>query len=571
MSGLKEKNKKTRKKNEQSNFKKTLNTIRKYHTPLNVIEIEIKILPSQHYKMMRIGEHLRIIRNTVVGVLFKNYKQMVRTKKYRALMKQYRLVTEKMSKQNADIKLLDNELDSLKEKLEELREKYNVTFDFARNFGAEMRERKFSLPDAVTVLSVCEMAWKSIEKILFSDGENPYFYKRNDFVTFQGKQAERCIILKKNKKNSELFVSHNGMNFSLIIKKTDLFIQESLSRIVHYMENSVEIDKENVERHLSGKSILPTYRIRNNRIVRKEIRGKIRYFLQIVSEGNPVVKRKKDGSFRHTFGTGRIGGDIGTQSIAIFSKGKVLLKNLAERSNSSFKLEREITNIQRYIDRSRRTMNPKNYNADGTIKKGKKTWVFSNRYLNAQRKLRNLQRKAAESRKYAHNEDINHFRTLGDELIIESMNIKALQKKAKVATKSDKTGKWNKRKRFGKSILNRSPGYFIEQVKYRFRLTGGTVKEVNTWTFKASQYDHVLDTENKKQLSKRWHTLPCGTKIQRDLYSAFLLYCSEKDLQKPNNEMCHNTFEKFYQFHELCIKEIKNNRMVVLNSGIKIS
>lgn len=30
------------------------------------------------------------------------------------------------------------------------------------------------------------------------------------------------------------------------------------------------------------------------------------------------------------------------------------------------------------MDRSRRAMNPDNYNEDGTIKKGKKKWILSN-------------------------------------------------------------------------------------------------------------------------------------------------------------------------------------------------
>ncbi|GAA3331088.1 hypothetical protein GCM10020331_086220 [Ectobacillus funiculus] len=49
-------------------------------------------------------------------------------------------------------------------------------------------------------------------------------------------------------------------------------------------------------------------------------------FVQIVLEGIPVAKRKKDGSFRHTYGVGRVAGDIGTQSLAVVSKDKVFLK-----------------------------------------------------------------------------------------------------------------------------------------------------------------------------------------------------------------------------------------------------
>ncbi|WP_059172647.1 hypothetical protein [Bacillus sp. FJAT-27445] len=563
--------KKTRKKNPPSEFKKMLHVIRNMHTPLHIIEVELDVLPLQHYRMKRIGEHLRVIRNTVLGELYKNYLQMARTKKYNSLLKRYRSVSAEITKNADDAKLLEYELTQLKEQLFELRNSYQVTFDFARNYGAGLREKKFHLPDAVTVWSVCEMAWKTMEKIVFSDGEKPYFYKKGDFITFQGKQAERCIILKHNKKTNDFYVSHSGMNFPLKIRQNDLFILETLSHIRNYMVNCAEIEQINVERHLAGENVLPTYRIRNNRIVRKEIRGKIRYFVQITLEGNPVSKRRKDGSFRHTLGTGRIGGDIGTQSIGIVSKDQVLLKNLAERSSETFHTERKIVNIQRYLDRSRRATNPKNYNADGTIKKGKKEWIFSKKYKKAQRKLRNLHRKAADSRKYAHNEDINRLRSAGDELIIETMNIKGLQKKSKTAAKSEKTGKWKRRKRFGKSILRRSPGYFIQQAKYRFALTAGKVTEINTWTFKASQYDHMLNTTNKKQLLKRWHVLPDGTKFQRDLYSSFLLYCSDDEGQKPDQERCQIGFENFRLLHDGCIQRIKNNRRIVLNSGIKIS
>jgi hypothetical protein len=62
-----------------------------------------------------------------------------------------------------------------------------------------------------------------------------------------------------------------------------------------------------------------------------------------------------------------------------------------------------------------------------------------------QDRLQELHRKAAESRKYAHNEEVNRLRSLGDEFIIEQMDIKALQKKAKEATINEKTGKFNHR------------------------------------------------------------------------------------------------------------------------------
>ncbi|MEJ1517645.1 hypothetical protein R3O67_30990 [Bacillus cereus] len=571
LQSIKNKELKTRKKSIPSEFLKKLKTIREKHTPLHVVEFEIGVTTFQEWKLLSIDEHLRVIRNTVVGELFKRYKQMIRTKEYKRTSKKYRILTGFINRTKDKKKLtkLEKEKKILQKKFEEFRNTYSVTFEFARKYGEMLRNTKYSFPDAVTVLSVCEMAWKSMERILFGDAEKPNYYKRGEFITIQGKQAERCIILKHNEKENTFHISHKGMSFPLLIKPHDLFQEETLSHIKYYMKNGESIDKENVERHEKGQSILSTYRIRNNRIVRKEIRGTYRYFVQITLEGLPAVKRKKDGSFRHTYGTGRIGGDIGTQSLAIASKETVELKNLAERSENTFAYERKIYLLQRYLDRSRRAMNPNNYNSDGTIKRGKKQWVYSKRYKKSQKQLRNLHRKASESRKYAHNEEVNYLRSIGDEFILEKITVKAWQKKAKEVKINEKTGKFQRRKRHGKSVLNRSPGYFIQQAKYRFSITGGTVKEVNTWTFKASQYDHVLDDTSEKSLSKRWHILPCGTKIQRDLYSAFLLFCSKVDLQKPNKEMCDSSFSEFLALHNLCIQDIQTNRKVVLNSGIR--
>jgi hypothetical protein len=563
---------KKRQRKPKSEFQKQLQKVRNVSLS-HVVEVELNVLNFQHWKMQRIGKQLLLIRNTVLGELYKNYKQMVRTKEFKQTLTSYCSILEQMEKEKGSqaIKLLEKTKKELVDKFEELRNLHNVTFDFARKYGEKIRKTTFNIPDSVTVLSVCEMAWNSMEGILFRNAKKPYFYKQTDFITFQGKQAERCIILKHNEKGDSFYIRFHDMQFPLIVKKGDLFIQETLTNIAHYIKNSEEMNKQNVERSQTGLPLLSTYRVRNNRIVRKKIRGKVRYFVQIVLEGLPVVKRRKGGSFRHHYGVGRVAGDIGIQSLAVVTKDQVILKNLAERSENAFSYERKIDLLQRDLNRSRSAMNPQYFDEKGCVKKGKKEWKVSKRYLKAQGKLRELHRKAAESRKYAHNEEVNRLRSMGDELIIEQMNMKGLQKKAKEVTVNKKTGKFNRRKRFGKSIGKRSPGYFIQQAKYRFKVTGGIMREVNTWTFKASQYDHILDDTSKKQLSKRWHLLPNGIKIQRDLYSAFLLYCTENELKKPNKQDCDNFFNHFLMMHHQCIEEIKQNRKVVMNSGIKFS
>ena len=84
-------------------------------------------------------------------------------------------------------------------------------------------------------------------------------------------------------------------------------------------------------------------------------------------------------------------------------------------------------------------------------------------------------------------------------------------------------------------------------------------------------YDHKLNDCNKKSLSQRWHTFEDGTTVQRDIYSSFLLLCSNNDLTSPNKDECDKLFEQFLINHDKCINKIKENKVKVLNSGIKIA
>ena len=142
-------------------------------------------------------------------------------------------------------------------------------------------------------------------------------------------------------------------------------------------------------------------------------------------------------------------------------------------------------------------------------------------------------------------------------------------KKAKETTKDDK-GKFNKKKRFGKSIKNRCPSGFQTTVEKKFTITGGTYIEVPN-NYRASQYDHTADEYIKKKLSDRMYKLADGTLVQRDLYSSFLLYCYDYNTQDIDKNKCITKFDDCYEKEKALIEWIKVNKIKVLNSGIKIA
>ena len=88
----------------------------------------------------------------------------------------------------------------------------------------------------------------------------------------------------------------------------------------------------------------------------------------------------------------------------------------------------------------------------------------------------------------------------------------------------------------------------------KLEAAGGTYHEVNTVTFRASQYNHETDTYRKKKLSDHHCTIH-GQWVQRDLYSAFLLMNSDASLEHTDRSRCIAAFETFLQAHNTCISE----------------
>ena len=97
-----------------------------------------------------------------------------------------------------------------------------------------------------------------------------------------------------------------------------------------------------------------------------------------------------------------------------------------------------------------------------------------------------------------------------------------------------------------------------------------TLKKVKTAKVKASQYNHVDDTYTKKPLNKRWHDVN-GIKVQRDLYSSFLLMnmVDDKHLDTIDRDLCFKTFDVFLQLHDELISKLKKDPHTLKSMGIR--
>ena len=83
--------------------------------------------------------------------------------------------------------------------------------------------------------------------------------------------------------------------------------------------------------------------------------------------------------------------------------------------------------------------------------------------------------------------------------------------------------------------------------------------EINTFEAKASQFNHLDKTYAKKSLSQRWNNFD-GIKVQRDMYSAFLIMNIADDLKSFDIDKCNERFDNFYRLHNLEVDRLKGHK-----------
>ena len=374
---------------------------------------------------------------------------------------------------------------------------------------------------------------------MFHQAKKACFKKHNELNSLEGKSNKTGIRFKNNE------LVWNKLSIPVIIKKNDEYAQMALENKIKYC-----------------------------RVLRKFIRGRYKYYIQLILDGTPPIKiNKETGEIKDTISKGRVGIDIGTQTIAIASQYDVKLLELAPELDS---IEKEKKILQRRLDRQRRANNPNNFNEDGTIKKGirignrltKLKWNESNRYVKTRNELREIQRKQADIRKQSHEKLANHILNLGDKIYVEDMNYKGLQARAKETTINEKTGKHNRKKRFGKSLANKAPSMLLTILNNKLKFNGTHLYKIDTWTAKASQYSHIEDKYVKKDLSERWNDFG-ECKVQRDLYSAFLIMNIKDNLKEIDRDLCIETFNNFKELHNKEIERIRNsNNKLISSMGI---
>lgn len=452
----------------------------------------------------------RQIYNSLVNVTQKRYREMIKTKEYRNLVLQ--LSGDK--KKDKDIW----------KQIGDIRDNYGLSEYSFHNDVKKMQKHFSDNIDSHTVQKIASSLWKAYYKLFYGNGKKIHYKKYGSLNSLEGKSNKSGIRFKDN------FILWNGLKIPVIINYDNQYEYQALESDIAYC-----------------------------RIIRKYVRNKYKYYVQIIFKGDPPVKiNKETGEIKHHIGKGDVGIDIGTSTIAYSSATDVKILELADKVQN---IEDQKRRLLRKMDRSRRAINPNNYNEDGTIKNQgnkKATWNKSNHYIKYQNKLKELYRKQKYMRKYQHECLANQIISLGDNIYVETMSFFGLAKRTKKTEKNSK-GRFKRKKRFGKTIANRAPAMLLEIINRKLSYYNKCLIKIDTWHAKASQFNHFDGTYHKKTLSQRWNDFN-GIKIQRDLYSAFLIMNTASDLKSFDINKCNERFENFYRLHNEEVKRLTGHK-----------
>lgn len=554
----------------------------KNSTPSFVLTLPLDISLNEQDYLYKEFKKCGVIYNQLVSATTKMWHQLRKTRKYRELMAAIAKATPDSDEQKALFKQREKMLKEYRFSEDAF---HKLVVPYAKHYAINSHIAQ----------AVASDVWKAWSTFFFSKGKEVHYKRLDDLAAISGKNNFTGIVLRpanlttsniesaKRKAQKAVEKRYDDMygqpdpeddkkvilpdvvipqmeaDIVAAVAKVKLSIGEGSLRIVYGdHEFPVVVRNPNTQTGRYQQEALKCG-VKYCRITRKWVRNKWKYYAQLVLEGYPPVKCDSNGVMRHPVNQGRVGLDIGTQTLAISGKDICDLRVLAPSARAQARgLTNEIARTTRAMNRSRRATNPKYFNSDGTIKrlkrkhghKQRRDWKYSKRYFRLKAKLRDLNRRLGDIRKMEHNILANELLQHGNEFVVEDMNYKALQKRSKETKVNPKTGRAHTKKRFGKSLSRCAPAMFISILNKKANRYGGSVIKVSTFETKASQFDHTDESYTKKKLSERMAHLSSGEVVQRDLYSAFLLEYIDTESLEYNTKALNSAFPAFLKMHE---------------------
>ncbi|MBD2459375.1 transposase [Nostoc sp. FACHB-87] len=342
--------------------------------------------------------------------------------------------------------------------------------------------------DSNTQQTIATRAFRASEKVLFGLAKKVRFKTPNRFKSIEGKTNKQGLRWKDN------LLVWGKLKLNPIINESNPVIEHGLSSPVKYV-----------------------------RLLWKEINSKRRWFIQLINEGLPYQKPQ------NYISEGIVGLDLNISNIAFVGDNHSGLLPFADKVPD---FQKEITRLQRKMQRSQRANNSENYEADFLAKKGRKTvvkqgkvkkssrkWNKSKYYKKNAQKKRELERRKTSYAKSQNRKVVNEILRHGNIIKTEKVSVKGWQK------------------RYGKAISAKSPGFVQSELKRKAENAGGQFITFSTQKTALSQ-THLDGSRIKKSLSQRVHRDVTGIVMHRDIFSAFLSRYVNEDQLSLQDAQC---------------------------------
>ena len=473
-------------------------------TPSFVVSVKLKLSESIENHLEKSFNIANSAYNEALSFGLKRFEALKRNSYYQELLEAKRqalsgISTLKKTRQKTvgltqQVKLYDKVLF-------ELRKAYSLT-EYGLSAHLSQQRRKdgssYQQLNAGELQVIAGQAMKTLEKVLFYQIKPHKVRFRSKFnldVSFRNRVNTTGTRLEPSDKT--------GIAYRLYIHKASTFVDIPEKAFNTYQQMS----------------LMRSEKIKYVQIIRKTIRGKKVYALQIVCQGFPPSKV--------TNGEGVVGIDPGISTVAFASPSDVALVDLVPTTIT--RKEKLLKDLDRKIERSQRVNNPECYDECGKIKNGARFKRPSNQQIRLRNRRRKVYRSLSEERKKLQGQLINRIVSQASIIRVEELNVKGLQKRSRDIRINPKTNRPYSKKRYGKAIFRGAPSAFRTALETRAFQLGIDVEIISPKDVKPSQYNHITQTFEKKPLSTRVYDLTDDYPgVQRDLYSAFLIGHIEK-------------------------------------------
>ena len=468
-------------------------------TPSYVVSVKLQLSEQIENRLEKSFRISNSAYNEALSFGLKHFEALKQNPYYQELLEARRLAKagiDKLKKAKKKAKGLVQQVKCYDKTLFELRKAYNLT-EFGLSAHLSQQRRKAGSPyqqfNAGEIQVIAGQAMKTLEKVLFYQIKPHKVRFRSKFdldVSFRNRVNTTGTRLEPS--------DRKDMAYRLYIHKASTFVDIPIKAFNKYQQMS----------------LMRSEKIKYVQIIRKTIRGKKVYYLQIVCQGFPPSKITK--------GEGVVGIDPGISTVAFALPSEVALVDLVPKNIA--RKEKLLKQLDCKIERSRRVNNPECYKEKGVIKKGARFKRPSNRQLRLRNRRRKAYRSLSEERTKLQGQLINRLVSQASIIKIEDLNVKGLQKRSRDIRINPKTNRPFSKKRFGKAIFRAAPSAFRTALETRASQLGIDFEIISPKNVKPSQYNHITQTFDKKSLSTRVYDLSSDYPgVQRDLYSAFLI------------------------------------------------